>query len=288
MKRPLVSVITTARNAEMWIAETIASVRAQTEQRFEQIIIDDGSADQTANIAHREIENDRRISLHAQKYGGLAAARTRGLQIARGDFVTFLDAGDVWEPTFLGDMNRALASQKASVGGVVCASTIVDERGIVRRIEPVRRQLKLDGLLRSWTAPAWSTTMVRRSVLDDGFDPSYGRYADLHMWLRILASERSFTTVSRPLVRLREQTHVSTKEDIDAMQRLLDEYGNQLGPFDRVETYRRVAVEAFDAGQHRAGRDALRRVLPFGLPVLVKSPEGRTVLARTVARMFAR
>ncbi|MFK5976789.1 MAG: glycosyltransferase family A protein [Sulfurovum sp.] len=89
---PLVSIITPAYNAEKYIAEAIESVIDQSYTNWELIIINDGSSDSTEDII--KSFRDSRIKLINQSNGGVSSARNRGLKIARGEYITFLDADD--------------------------------------------------------------------------------------------------------------------------------------------------------------------------------------------------
>jgi glycosyltransferase involved in cell wall biosynthesis len=94
--KPLVSIIIPAYNVEGFIAETIQSATAQTWANKEIIIIDDGSTDDTLQIA-KSFESTRIKVIH-QKNSGAAAARNTGLTIASGTYIQFLDADDLLSP----------------------------------------------------------------------------------------------------------------------------------------------------------------------------------------------
>ncbi len=90
---PLVSVIIPVYNGAEFITEAIASVRAQVHVPTEIIVIDDGSSDQTAHVVQTLGCDIRYVYQHNQ---GPAAARNRGLALAQGEFIAFLDADDLW------------------------------------------------------------------------------------------------------------------------------------------------------------------------------------------------
>jgi len=99
---PLITVITPAFNAERFVAEAIRSVLSQTCADFEYLIIDDGSTDATATIAQEYAGKDARVRVLSNRANsGLSHARNEGLRCAEGRYVAFLDADDIWEPTFL-------------------------------------------------------------------------------------------------------------------------------------------------------------------------------------------
>ena len=96
---PEVSVVIPLYNKAPYIARALASVITQTCQGFEVIVIDDGSTDGGAEIVRRL--DDTRIRVIRQENRGVSAARNRGIESARTDFIAFLDADDEWTPTHL-------------------------------------------------------------------------------------------------------------------------------------------------------------------------------------------
>ena len=93
----LVSVVIPAYNAARFLPDAIASIRQQSYEPLEIILVDDGSTDETRSLVERW--PDVRY-LHQQNQGA-AAARNAGIQAARGDLLAFLDADDVWTPDHL-------------------------------------------------------------------------------------------------------------------------------------------------------------------------------------------
>ncbi len=97
---PLVSIITPCYNAANTIGDTIKSVQGQTLQDWEMLIVDDCSTDDSYKIISEAANGDRRIRVFStkEKSGSPAAPRNMGLQAARGKYVAFLDADDMWLP----------------------------------------------------------------------------------------------------------------------------------------------------------------------------------------------
>lgn len=93
----LVSVVIPVYNGEKYLGEAIQSALAQTFERFEVIVIDDGSTDKTAEVA-RSFCSLPRVKYNYQPNGGTGAARNRGIEAASGDILSFLDADDLWLP----------------------------------------------------------------------------------------------------------------------------------------------------------------------------------------------
>jgi glycosyltransferase involved in cell wall biosynthesis len=121
---PRVSVIMPFLDSARFIAESVESVRAQTYQAWELLLCDDGSSDASTEIARRFAAADPERIRWAEHEGhanrGASAARNLGLSLARGDYVAFLDADDVWLPRKL---EEQVALLDATPADVLCGST---------------------------------------------------------------------------------------------------------------------------------------------------------------------
>lgn len=96
---PQVSVITPAHNADRFLARLVACVRQQQNVSYEHIIVDDASTDRTSDCLQQLASNDPRIRLiHCPQNVGVVMARNLAIKAARGRFLAFLDADDVWLP----------------------------------------------------------------------------------------------------------------------------------------------------------------------------------------------
>lgn len=100
------SVIMPTYNCEKYVAEAISSVLAQTYTDFELIIIDDGSSDETVNIARNFARKDLRIRFFERTHGGVSAARNTGIREARGERILFIDGDDTWSCELLEQCTR--------------------------------------------------------------------------------------------------------------------------------------------------------------------------------------
>ncbi|MGI9087615.1 MAG: glycosyltransferase family 2 protein [Chthoniobacterales bacterium] len=95
---PLVSVVVPCYNQGRYLRESIGSLRAQSLRDWECIVVDDGSSDNSQEIARGLAEEDERVRVFAQENRGPSAARNRGVAEARGRYLQFLDADDLLEP----------------------------------------------------------------------------------------------------------------------------------------------------------------------------------------------
>jgi Flp pilus assembly protein TadD len=112
---PLVSVVIPCHNHARFLPEAVASVVAQTDSRWELLIVNDGSPDDTSAVARRLIAEhpERAIRLVEKANGGLADARNAGIREARGTWILPLDSDDCLAPTFI---EKALAVVAAEPG----------------------------------------------------------------------------------------------------------------------------------------------------------------------------
>lgn len=94
MNTPKVSIIVPLYNTEKYIIKCLKSLKKQTLKDIEVIIIDDGSSDNSVNIAKKHIANDDRFHLVCQNNMGASNARNRGLSLAKGEYIAFLDCDD--------------------------------------------------------------------------------------------------------------------------------------------------------------------------------------------------
>lgn len=113
--RPLVTVIIPVHNAEKYLAETLGSVQMQTLRDIEVIPVDDGSTDGSPAILEAFACEDGRFHPIWQENAGAAAARNNGIEHAKGDYLVFLDADDLFEPTMLEEMRDACERTGADV-----------------------------------------------------------------------------------------------------------------------------------------------------------------------------
>ncbi len=129
----LVSVIIPAFNAASTLAETIASVSAQSWRALEIFVIDDGSTDSTPDIIAAAARDDPRITAIRQRNQGVGAARNAGLVRASGSYAAWLDADDLWHPDKIARQIDVFLGAPEPLGFVYTGHRIIDSDG---RIQP--------------------------------------------------------------------------------------------------------------------------------------------------------
>lgn len=120
MNVPLVSCIIPAFNAERFVAQAIDSMARQTHPALEIIVVDDGSTDGTEEVTR---QHPARVRCVRQENGGGASARNRGVRLAGGEFLAFLDADDLWHPEKIGRQLERFHARPTLGVSVTCMST---------------------------------------------------------------------------------------------------------------------------------------------------------------------
>ncbi|GAB1857974.1 glycosyltransferase family 2 protein [Flavobacteriaceae bacterium MHTCC 0001] len=125
---PIVSIITATYNSEAFIEHTIKSVLSQSYKNWELIIIDDASSDTTRTIVTSYCEKFPNITFLQNKTNqGAAAVRNRGIDIASGDFIAFLDGDDLWKPNKLETQVTFMLSRGIDVS--FSSYDLIDDKG---------------------------------------------------------------------------------------------------------------------------------------------------------------
>jgi glycosyltransferase involved in cell wall biosynthesis len=158
----LISVIIPAFNAATNIRQTLDSVRIQTYQNFEVIVIDDGSSDNTTAIVEEFVRNDSRFQLVRQENRGVGDARNAGIRQARGKYIAPLDADDLWYPEKLEKQVARIKQCGDETGLVYCWSTFIDGHG---EFADKARHLKVEGRLRH--------ALVMRNIVENASIPLF-------------------------------------------------------------------------------------------------------------------
>ena len=201
---PLVSIIIPAYNAAHFLAETINSVLSQTYQNFELLIVDDGSTDDTAAVVKGF--GDERIRYWHKKNSGVSDTRNFGISKAKGAYIAFLDADDLFLPQNL--EKKILFLENNQEIDLVHSAEVRFDSSIGSEIalmegsggEVLEKLLSMSGNV----IHSPSSVLVRKKLLEKtgGFDPRLSTSADWDMWVRF-AKETSFGYIPEPLVKYR-------------------------------------------------------------------------------------
>ena len=123
-------------NMEKYLDRCLRSIVAQTYGFIDIILVDDGSTDKSATICHKYTKEDNRITYIKQDNAGLGAARNAGIRAAKSDYITFLDADDWLEPTFIEKILRSMLDYGSEVG--LCDIFYVDSGTYTKNAVKIR------------------------------------------------------------------------------------------------------------------------------------------------------
>lgn len=171
---PLVTAIVPAYNAEAYVEQTLQSLLDQSYANLEIIVVDDGSTDGTAQRVGAMAKEHRQIRLVRQPNLGVAAARNRGIEESRGEFIAPVDADDIWFPDAVTKLVTCIINSDPRVGVVYGWSVIIDESGL---LDGRFRCSKIEGnvlgtlICHNFLGNA-SATMIRRECFEKvgGYD----------------------------------------------------------------------------------------------------------------------
>ncbi|MDJ0696185.1 glycosyltransferase [Mastigocoleus sp. MO_188.B34] len=195
-----ISVVIPVYNGEQTIAETIKSVLNQNFKDIEVIVINDGSTDKTVDIVQNIF--DSRLQIFSYDNSGLAATRNRGIKKARGKFISFIDADDLWTLDKLEDQYQVLKANPRAVLAYSWTDYINDSGNFIK----AGRRIKFTGwvyerMLMGNFLENGSNPLIRRQVFEEvgHFDESLSAAEDWDMWLRICANHE-FVCVQKPQI----------------------------------------------------------------------------------------
>lgn len=202
------SVVIPLYNKASYVAKAIGSVLAQTFADYELVIVNDGSKDNSAEIAEKAIAGQQNCKLIRQENAGVSVARNNGVAASQGDYLCFLDADDWWKPTFLEEMSRLIEEfSKAGIYGT--NYTIVNETKKKTRVAPIGVDAGFEkGYInycqvyaKTLAMPLWTGAVcVPRTVFNEfgGFPKGIKLGEDFLLWIRI-ALKYKVAFLNKPL-----------------------------------------------------------------------------------------
>lgn len=214
------SVIIPLYNKAPYVTKAIGSVLSQTFTDFELVIVDDGSRDDSAQIAEKAIAGRGNCRLIRQENAGVSVARNNGVALSQGEYLCFLDADDWWAPTFLEEMAK-LIDEFPDAGIYGTGYTIVNETKRKTRIAPIGVETGFGkGYInycqvyaKTLAMPLTSISVaIPRLVFDEmkGFPKGIKLGEDFLLWIRI-ALKHKVAFLNKPLAYY--------NQDVDAANR---------------------------------------------------------------------
>jgi len=297
---PTVSVIIPAYNAEKTILETIESLQKQTFTDFEIIVINDGSTDSTVELLSKI--SDLRLKVYTFPNGGLPVARNRGIEKATGEFITFIDADDLWTPDKLESQVTAL-QQNPEAGVAYSWTAFINEHSeYMYAWEPLYHQGNVypQLLIRNFISSG-SNLMVRREFIEAAgkFDATLKSVEDWDYYLR-LAALCPFVLVPKYQILYRRSSQSMTSK-VDVMEKyilIVTERAFQLAPEELKFLKNRSLANSYrflvqlslahaldEKGVKQASRN-IRKSILFSPPILLERKTQRLLLKVTLMRLL--
>lgn len=189
------SVIIPLYNKAKYVAKTINSVLLQTFADYELLIVDDGSKDESAQIAAQIIDGHDNCRLIKQENAGVSVARNNGVAVSQGEYLCFLDADDWWEQTFLEEMAKFI--NEFPEAGIYGANyTIVNETKHKTRVAKIGVEEGFEkGYInyckvyaKTMYMPLWTGAVcIPRKIFEEmqGFPKGIKLGEDFLLWIRI-------------------------------------------------------------------------------------------------------
>lgn len=128
-KLPLISVVVPVYNVEKYLNRCVESIKNQTYENLEIILVDDGSPDKCPKLCDDFKKNDKRIKVIHKKNGGLSDARNRGIDIAKGKYITFIDSDDYVKKEYVELLYHTLKKFNSDIS--ICSHSVEYENGSI-------------------------------------------------------------------------------------------------------------------------------------------------------------
>lgn len=214
--RPLVSIIMPLHNSAEFVAFSIESVLAQSEKDWELILIDDVSSDNTVQVVKNYCSDDRVKLLKMSVNSGAAVARNRGLEEAKGRFVSFLDSDDIWLPNKLQSQIKFM--KEKDVAFTFTDYQRIDEKGSLLG-KPVisPSELTYERMLRS-NQVGCLTAMYDSERLGYVSMPLLRKRQDYALWLKLIKRGGAALRVPEVLAHYRVRTGSISSNKIEMLK----------------------------------------------------------------------
>lgn len=195
----LVSIIVPAYNVEKFISKCLESLTNQSLKDIEIIIVDDGSTDRTPEIIKEFAAKDKRIKMITQTNQKQGAARNRGLEIAAGEYISFVDSDDWVDKDYIEKLYTAITKYNADMAAASIARKKKNKLKYYCRYEEeklytgdIKEFMQVVKMPSQWYVPA---KIYRRSLLDDIRFPEKVYYEDVSFMIRVICKISSLVTV---------------------------------------------------------------------------------------------
>lgn len=196
------SVIVPLFNKEPYIENTLGSVLSQTFKDYEIIVVNDGSQDNSLDVAQKVLSDVPNATIISQQNAGVSTARNNGIAAANGEYICLLDADDWWEPTFLEEMDGLIREYPDA--GLYCTNYyyVHNRKSVVKLDIPTGYFNYCKEYARTLCMSATSSSScISKAILTEmgGFNHKLKLGEDFDLWIRI-ALKYGTAILNKPLV----------------------------------------------------------------------------------------
>lgn len=204
MEKPLISIVIPVYNVESYLEQCVETVIGQVYENIEIILIDDGSTDNSGKICDELVKKDKRIKVIHKKNGGLSDARNYGLDIAKGEYISFIDSDDYVEKTYINELYESILAKKADIA--VGEYYVVSNRN--KKIETNIRMIEkeytnIEGVLdllyqKNMTSSACAK-LYKKELFDDVRFPLHKLHEDVPVVYKLFLKSKKIVYINNKL-----------------------------------------------------------------------------------------
>jgi glycosyltransferase involved in cell wall biosynthesis len=231
----LISIIIPCYNQANYLPFSLASVLGQTYSNWECIIVNDGATDNTQQVVKQWCAKDYRFIYVEKQNGGLSSARNAGIDIAKGDYIQFLDADDIIAPTKLSDsLNLVQDNQAIVVSNFASFEDVSGEKLLPPYCQLSQELLDFKSILNQWdvsfTIPIHCGFFPKSLFETIRFNETLKAKEDWVFWIQIAQKNTPFVYLDATLALYRKHAMSMTKD-----KTLM--FTNRMVFFDAIENF---------------------------------------------------
>ena len=225
-EKPEVSIIVPAKNAGAYFSQCIENITKQKFTSWELLIINDGSSDNTCDIAKEYISRDSRIFLFDSKGSGVSAARNCGLDLAKGRYITFIDSDDELDPDYLSVLVENAENEGADISQ--CSFFYLNENGVTTKDSEAASGIYKDheeimeayfyGINGKISVAAWCKLFRRELISDIRFDEELEFHEDAYFTFLTCMKASKIICSGIPLYYYRQNPESTRRRPFDGIK----------------------------------------------------------------------
>lgn len=196
MEKPTITIIVPSYNVEPYISRCLKSIKDQSFSNFEVIVVDDGSTDNSSEIAEQFALKDSRFKVVRQENNGQGSARNRGINLAQGDYLSFVDSDDWIHKDYLIKMYECILNTDADIA--VCNVERVWESGKRKKNNGIYRKAEVITDTVQYLPRASMSVgdkLFKKSLFDGLRFPEKMKYEDFALMPQILIRAKKIVTI---------------------------------------------------------------------------------------------